>query len=103
MPTLGIKGIPENYSRGLRDFCTSCVVSKSTKADINRCSTSDRDPESCFRTLVVDIWGQVSCPSIVNFSYVLVAICFKIAFIMAELLKCKYDLVKVFRSFLNKI
>jgi len=103
MSALGIKGIPENYSRGMRNFCRSCVVSKSTTADINRDSTRDHDPESCFHTLVVDIYRPVRCPSIGSFSYVLGAVCFKSAFIMAELLKCKSDLVEVFRSFLNKI
>jgi len=103
MSALGIKGIPESYSRGPRNFCRSSVVSRSTKVDISRGSTRDRDPESCFHIMVVNIWGPVSCPSIGNFSYVLGAVCFKSAFIMAELLKCKFDSVKVFHTFLNKI
>jgi hypothetical protein len=103
LSALGVKGIPKNYSRGMRIFCRSCDVSKSTTVDINRESTRDHDPESCFHTLVVDIYRPVRCPSIGSFSYVLGAVCFKSAFIMAELLKCKSDSVKVFRSFLNKI
>ena len=103
MSALGIKGIPEHYPLGKNHFCTSCAVSKSTTADINRVSTRDHDPDSCFHTIAIDIWGPVNCPSIGNFSYVLGAVCCKSAFIMVELLKCKSDSVRVFRSFLNKI
>ena len=84
MSALGIKGIPKDYSRGMSHFCKSCAVSKSTTTDINRGSTRNRDLESCFHTLAIDIWGPISCPSIGNFSYVLGAVCFKSAFIMAD-------------------
>jgi hypothetical protein len=55
MSALGIKGISEKYSRGMRLSCKSCVVSKSTIVDINRVSTRDHDHESWFHTLTIDI------------------------------------------------
>ena len=60
-------------------------------------------PDTCFHTLAIEIWGQVNTRSIENFSYVFGAICYKSAFILAELIKTKSDLLAVFRSFLCKI
>jgi hypothetical protein len=103
MSTLGIKGILVNCTHGSRAFCKSCVVAKFIVANINRESTRSDDLDTCFHTLAIDIWGRVSTPSIGNSSYIFGVVCYKSAFIMAELIKTKSDSVTVFRSFLRKI
>jgi len=103
MSTLGIKGIPVNYTHGSRVLCRSCVVAKSTTYKINRGLTRIDDPDICFHTLAINIWGPINTPTFGNFSYVLDAICYKSAFIMAQLIKSKIDLLNVFRIFLRKI
>ena len=59
--------------------------------------------DTCIHTLAIDIWRPVNTPSIGNFSYVFCVLCYKSAFILAELIKTKSDSVTVFRSFLCKI
>jgi len=103
MLTLRIQGIPINFTYGSRALCISCVVAKSTVANTNRDSTRTDDPDTCFHTLAIDIWGPVNTPSIGNFSYVVGAVCYKSAFIMAELIKTKSYSVIVFRSLRCKI
>jgi hypothetical protein len=78
-------------------------VAKSSVANINRESTRDGDLDTCFHTLAIDIWEPVSTPLIGNFSYGFGAICYKYAYIMAQLIKTKSDSVIVSRSFLRKI
>jgi hypothetical protein len=68
MSTLGIKGIPANYTRGSHMFCRLLAISKSNTASINRVSTRINDPDTCFYTLAIDIWGLVNTPSIGNVS-----------------------------------
>jgi len=58
---------------------------------MNRKSTRADDPDICFHTLAIDIWGPVNTPSIGSFSYV-----------FGERIKTKSDLVAVFRSFYVK-
>ena len=91
MSTLGIKGIPANCTRGSRVFCRSCIIAKSIVANINRESTRTNDFDTCLHTLAIDILGPVKTLSFVNFSYVFGAICYKSAFIMAELINTKSD------------
>ena len=95
MSTLGIKGIPANCTHGSRAFCRSCVVAKSSVANVNRASPRTRDPMTCFHTLANDIWGPVNTPSIGNISYVFGDVCYKFAFTMAEQIKTNSDSVTV--------
>ena len=50
---------------------------KSATAHINRESTRHNDPETCFHTLAIDIWGPMNTPALGKVSYVLLgAVCF---------------------------
>jgi hypothetical protein len=99
MSALGIKGIPKNYSLGISHFCKSCAVNKSTTSNINRVSTRDHDPESCFHTLAIDIWGPVKCPSIGNFSYVLGGVCLNLRLLWPNYLSISRIRSKYFAVF----
>ena len=77
MSTLGIQGIPVYCTHGSRIFYRSCALAKSTTTNINRGSTRIDDPDTCFHTLAIDIWGPVDTPSIGNFSYMFGVVCCK--------------------------
>ena len=57
------------FRRSCVVLCRSCVAAKSPTANINRGSTRIDDPDTCFHTLAIGIWGPVNTPSIGNFSY----------------------------------
>jgi hypothetical protein len=98
LSSLGIKGIPSHCTPESRTFCRSCDVALSIFSNINRASKRSDDPDTCFHTIAIDIWGPVNTPSIRNFSYVFGAVCYEFAFILTELIKTKSDSI-VFSQF----
>jgi hypothetical protein len=87
---------------GSHIFCRSCDVSKSTTAKINRVSTRNYDPNTCFLTLAIEIRGPVDTTSIGNFSYVFGVVWYKFAFVMVELINSKSYSARDFHNFLTK-
>jgi len=72
-------------------FCPNCATAKSKVANINRRSTRDRDPPHPFHTFALDIWGPTSTPDLSRNRYVLGAVCYTTASIVAALLRFKSD------------
>ena len=100
--SLGVSGIPTARMADPLPFCKCCAMGKSTQADVNRSSTRDRDPDTCFHTMAADIWGPMHTKAIGGYIWVLGAVCFKSAYTLAELMKSKAEAPVIWKRFLLK-
>ena len=94
-----IKGIPKHAGEASISFCKPCALSKATKANANRNSTRDDDPEDPLDTVSLDIWGSMQTPTHTGEQYVLGACCHTTGMVFDELLKLKSDSPDAFENF----
>ena len=94
-----IKGIPKHAGETSISFCKPCALSKATKANVNRNSTRDDDPDDPLDTVSLDIWGSMQTPTHAGEHYVLGACCHTTGLVFAELLKLKSDSPDAFENF----
>ena len=101
--SLGVPGVPASCMADPLPFCKCCVMGKSTQADVNRSSTRGSDLDTCFHTMVADIWGPMHTKAIGGYIWVFGAVCFKSAYTLAELMKTKAEAPSVWKRLLLKI
>jgi hypothetical protein len=100
---LGILGISGYTKLSPLTFCPDCATAKYIVANINRRSTCDHDPPHSFHTLALDMWGPTSTPDTYGHRYVLGAVCYSSAAIVAVLLKIKSDAPSAWTDILASI